>query len=412
MLWLLVGIGKKREDQHRMTIRCRHAQQTQPIEPGINANRMPYATTTGWPCATDSCVRRLINCRYHVVCAWCRVLLNCLLVMKKPNKSQVSAILLLLLIAFAVSGALDLMIDKAFMGRMRESNIEYLDKSFDKSVKGFLVLSTIKAGLAIVEGSDIEFGFSLGAQGSIELQYGDVVQSMYDYVDVAWKTSLAGGAVLLLTKLLLNAIAQVDQWFLVVALASLFICHIVDCFLPRLKICSRGCRQVFSLFIVLSAVLYLVLPVTVFAASSLSARISAPLIAEATEGYESIEDDLSSEALSERLSPFDAEQEEDSGILSKMNVSERIRRLKKKYEETIEWMKGKMRDMAIWTIKLFAGYLFDCLVFPLAIFFVLFVATKGLLGYAFNLRRDKSFKEDFQSIMERYYGKAAEKDND
>jgi hypothetical protein len=321
--------------------------------------------------------------------------------MKKPNKNKVAALLLLVLLALAVSGVFDLAVDKAFMGKLHERNVSYLDESFDKSVKGFLVLSTIKAGLAIVEGSDLEFGFSLGAQGSIELQYGDVVQSLYDYVDVAWKTSLAGGAVLLLTKLLLNAVSQVDQWFLVVALAALLVCCVVDGFLPRLAILSRACKPLFSLFIVLSAVLYLVLPFTVVAASFLSARISAPLIEEATTGYQSIENDLSSEALSERLSPFDDE-EGDAGLWSRMKISQQIKRLKGKYGETITWLKSLTREMAIWTIKLFAGYLFDCLVFPLAIFFVLFVATRGLLGYAFNLRRDNSFKEDLAALLHRY----------
>ncbi|MFW6457613.1 MAG: hypothetical protein ACOC0A_04885 [Planctomycetota bacterium] len=283
--------------------------------------------------------------------------------------------------------------------------MEYLDQSFDKSVKGFLVLSSIKAGLAIVEGSDLEVGFSLGAKGSIGLQYGDVVQSMYDYVDVAWKTSLAGGATLLLTRLLLVAIEQVDHWFLSLALASLFVCHIGDCFLPDTKICGRLGKQAFSLFIVLAAVLYLVLPMTILGASFLSERISAPLVAEATEGYESAEDDFSSAALSERLSPLDDMESEDAGFWNKINVSDRIKRLRRQYTETMSWMEARMRKMAIWTIKLFAGYLFDCLVFPLAIFFVLFVATKGLLGYAFNIRRDKNFRQDLQTLMERYYSR-------
>jgi hypothetical protein len=321
--------------------------------------------------------------------------------MKKPNRNQVAAFLLLVLLAFTVSGVFDLAVDKAYMSRLRERNVSYLDESFDKSVKGFLVLSTIKAGLAIVEGSDLEFGFSLGAQGSLGLQYGDVVQSMYDYVDVAWKMSLAGGAILLLTKLLLNIVGQIDQWFLVIALSAMFVCCVVDGFLPRLAILNRACRPLFSLFIVLSAMLYLVLPLTVLSASYLSGRISAPLIAEATAGYASIEDDLSSEALSERLSPFDGDMEEDTGFWSKMKISQQIERLKNKYGETITWLKGKTRDMAIWTIKLFAGYLFDCLVFPLAIFFVLFVATRGLLGYAFNVRRDKGFMEELAALLHR-----------
>jgi hypothetical protein len=319
----------------------------------------------------------------------------------RSNKHLFTVALLLLVLFVVGIGVFDSVIDKAFMGRMREYNTAYLDASYAKSVRGFLILSTIKAGLAIVEGADLEAGFSLGAYGSIGLQYGDVVQSMYDYVDVAWKTCLAGSAILLLTKLLLNVIGQIDQWFLVIAVAALLVVCIVDYFLPRMAICGRASRQVFSLFIVLSALLYLLLPLSVFTASFLSARISAPLIAEATEGYESIEDDLSSDALSERLSRFAGDEEED-GFWSKLSVSQRMERLKTKFQETITWLKGKMRHMAIWTIKLFAGYLFDCVVFPLAILFVLFVGARGLLGYAFDLQRDKDFREALAAVMYRY----------
>lgn len=319
--------------------------------------------------------------------------------MQKPNRNQIAAVALLLLLGLTVTGLFDRALDGAFMGRLRQRNISYLDRSFDKSVQGFLVLSTIKAGLAIVEGSDLSFGFSLGAQGSMEIQYGDVVQSLYDYVDVAWKTSLAGGAVLLLTKLLLNAVDRIDQWFLAVALAAWLVAWLLEVFWPRLRLCSRSCRQLFVFSGVLAAVLYLVLPLTVFAASYLSARISAPLIAEATAGYASLEGDLSSEALADRLLPFDGSEAADAGFWSKLNVGQRIERLKDRYRETIDWLQGRTREMAVWTIKLFAGYLFDCLVFPLAIFFVLFVAARGLLGYAFNMRRDKSLREDLAAVL-------------
>jgi hypothetical protein len=321
---------------------------------------------------------------------------------QKPNRNQITAVALLLLLGLTVSGLFDRTLDGAFMGRLRQRNIGYLDRSFDKSVQGFLVLSSIKAGLAIVEGSDLSFGFSLGAQGTMEIQYGDVVQSMYDYVDVAWKTSLAGGAVLLLTKLLLNAVDRIDQWFLAVALASLLACGLLEACWPRLMLCRRACRQLFLLSGVLAAVLYLVLPLTVFAASYLSAHISAPLLSEASAGYASVEGDLSSEALVERLSPFAGGGTGEAGFWNKLKLAEQIERLKSKYRETMVWLQGRTKEMAIWTIKLFAGYLFDCLVFPLAIFFVLFVATRGLLGYAFNLRRDRSFKEDLEAMLRLY----------
>ncbi len=332
--------------------------------------------------------------------------------MKKTASKTVTGIILLLLIALTISGGFDSVIDRAFMGRIREHNMEYLNSSFERSVKGFLILSAIKAGLAVVEGSDLELGFSLGAQGSMELQYGDVVQSMYDYVDVAWKTSLAGGAILLLTRLLTELVTHFDQWFLTAALILLFIYHAVCFFFPRQKIFAGISRQAFFLLIVPTIVLYLVLPITIAGASFLSARISGPLIEEATEGYRSIEKDLTHEALTERVSPFGMDEQEDGGFWSRLKVSERIEKLKQKYGETVSWFREKTGEMAVWTIKLFAGYLFDCVVFPLALFFVLFVAARGLLKYAFNIQRDSRLRDDLRDLMEQYYSRKEERVED
>ena len=218
---------------------------------------------------------------------------------------------------------------------------------------------------------------------------------------MAWKTSLAGGAVLLLTRLLLNTICQVDHWFMAVAIAALFVCYVADSFIPHARWVSRISGQLFALFIVLSATLYLVLPLTICAASFLSNAITAPLVAEAMAGYESVQDDFSSEALSERLSPTGTDDQED--FLDKLRVSKQIEKLRKRYERTIAWLERRTESMAIWTIKLYAGYLFDCVLFPAVIFFVFFVGIKALLTYAFGMRRDKSFREDLVLAIRNYY---------
>jgi hypothetical protein len=53
----------------------------------------------------------------------------------------------------------------------------------------FLLVSTLKSSLAMIEGSDIGIGFSL--------EVGDIVQSTYDLVDFTWKILLFG--ILLIT---------------------------------------------------------------------------------------------------------------------------------------------------------------------------------------------------------------------
>ena len=60
------------------------------------------------------------------------------------------------------------------MGMVTDSNREYLTEAFDRSLVGFLVLSGIKSGLAIIEGSEVGIGFNL--------EIGDIVQ----YLGTDW----------------------------------------------------------------------------------------------------------------------------------------------------------------------------------------------------------------------------------
>ena len=121
-------------------------------------------------------------------------------------------IVLLSGIVLAVTGYLDRSIDVLGLGKVAAANEAYLQNAFDQALTGFLVLSGIKSGLAIVEGSEIGLGFSL--------EIGDVVQAAYDYVDIAWKTALAGGTILMITRLILQTIVVLDQWSLALLLGS------------------------------------------------------------------------------------------------------------------------------------------------------------------------------------------------
>ncbi len=65
-------------------------------------------------------------------------------------------------------------------------SVEILDKSGEQATDFFLKLSGIKALVAIIEGSTINFG--LGISGSVE--FGDFIQPLYDFVHIIWKISL------------------------------------------------------------------------------------------------------------------------------------------------------------------------------------------------------------------------------
>ena len=112
---------------------------------------------------------------------------------------------------------------------LERANTTYLDDAFDKSLTGFLLLSSIKSGLAVVEGSQVGIGFNL--------ELGDIVQPVYDYVDIAWKTALAGGTVILLTRLVIKAVALIDHWCFALALFAILISLIFKWFFPQYPSC-------------------------------------------------------------------------------------------------------------------------------------------------------------------------------
>ena len=61
--------------------------------------------------------------------------------------------------------------------------------TLERQSASFLLVSTLKSSLAMIEGSDIGIGF--------RLQVGDIIQSTYDLVDFTWKMLLYG--ILLIT---------------------------------------------------------------------------------------------------------------------------------------------------------------------------------------------------------------------
>jgi hypothetical protein len=303
------------------------------------------------------------------------------------------ALLLLMGIIFTITGRADLIIGSCGLARMNESNDQYLKGSFDRSLKGFLVLSAIKSGIAVLEGSEVGVGFNL--------QVGDAVQSIYDYVDVAWRTALAGGTILLLMRIVLQVIQSVDHWFLVGSLILYLIFFLSRWFLP-LQTQSRRMLKECLLFVAsLAVALYLILPLSIAGASYLSNRITRPLDEEAQAGFESLESDLTPRALSKRF--FPSAQNEES-LLSQLDLKAKLAISKQAVIKMGKWLDDITRDFATWTIKIIAGYLFDCIVFPLAFFIVVYLLTRVLLTYVLGISRRQSAQADLEEVFRKYYG--------
>jgi ABC-type multidrug transport system fused ATPase/permease subunit len=304
-------------------------------------------------------------------------------------------ILLVVGVVIAALGYIDKPIQWLGMEKISKDNEAYLKDSFEKSVTGFLVLSGIKSGLAVIEGSEIGVGFNL--------EVGDVVQSVYDYVDIAWQTALLGGTVILLTLLLLQSAEMIDHWSLALLLFSVFASYGINWLAPRYARTSRMIRETIFYLIVFTVTLYLIVPFSITGAAYLSEKITRPIIEESHKNFDNIKEDFSLENINQRLFVEDKNKEEGSWI-SEFNLKAKWDRINERIKQLSNYFKDKTKNIAIWTIQLIAGYLFDSIVFPVTFFILLFVVTKSILLYIFEDRKRQSVKEDIAAILGKYYG--------
>jgi len=281
-------------------------------------------------------------------------------------------------IVLAATGLLDRAAHRIGLGELERVNQRYLEDSYDRALEGFLVLSAVKSGLAVIEGSEVGIGFSL--------QIGDLVQSVYDYVNIAWKTVLAGGTILLITRLALEGVALVDHFVLALAFFALLLLAGARGFLPGREGLAAVFKTVAISFSFVAGLLYLVLPLAVLGASSLSFVITKPLIQESYAAFSQMRHTF---VQSGDPSTVGELADDASTVESAIGLGQRYERLKKRLRELEAYLGSQAKRMAGTTFQLIAGYLFDCVIFPLAFLAVLTLLLKGVPGYLFRMERER-----------------------
>lgn len=294
---------------------------------------------------------------------------------KERHTKKILLLILVLCVAILTAvGYADQIIGGIGMGAVNEANQAYLQEAFDRSLAGFLILSGIKSGLAIIEGSEVGIGFNL--------EVGDIVQAVYDYVDVAWKTAMAGGTILLISQWCLDAVALLDHWFLFGLMLVLGLGLILGWLLPTWHRMGRFMRELSIFLVVLTLILYVILPVSITGASFLSKRITEPVITETQKDFEEIHADFSPGNLSKGLFPQEAKE---GSIFPSFDFRAKYENTRDRIQFIGEYFKDKTRHIAILTLKLVAGYVFDCIIFPLTFFIALYLFTKNLVRFFINI---------------------------
>lgn len=295
------------------------------------------------------------------------------------------AVIVVLLVALAGSawGPLDGWINEAAMGRIAQNNDAYLEKSFANAEQLFLVLTAIKTVLAVIEGSGVGVGFNL--------QVGDIVQAVYDYIDFAWMVILLSALVIKLTQMLLLAASWADSPLLTMTLAVLLVYFSVKWGFKAqwARNLRRVLRDLSYFLVTITLAAYLLLP--------LSVAVGARLSAEITDSHKQTAS-VELLALEAELDARKAAIAETEGIFSKAGkMGEAVMAMG-------NYLAARTADLFWQVISLCAAYIFDTVVFPLALFVLLFWLVRLLARYFFGLRQQKAFREDLAALLEQYMG--------
>jgi hypothetical protein len=300
---------------------------------------------------------------------------------QKRNRARaVTAALLAFCLLASATGIMNRGLNSAGLGSLRSANDRYLQAALDKTLKTFAVISAVKVGLAVVQGSDVGIGFNL--------EVGDVVQSAYDYVDVAWRTVLGCAAVLLGTRYLLQAADLFAPWFLAAAFAAMLLGLAGRWLFPKFRLIHSIFHDLAWTAGIASLTLYLVLPLSIAGGRRLSEKITQPSMQEARQGFTQIQRDL------DASSPPAG-----GGLWSKLMEG------KEKLAKVTELVTRKASELSIWVLKIIAGYVFDCLVFPVLLFLFLFWFARKGARYVIEANRSRGFRMDLERIFDQYFRK-------
>lgn len=302
-----------------------------------------------------------------------RVILSCRLA---------TVAVLFILLAMVLRGPLDAWINDRALGELDYRNQQYLEQSFDDASRLFLILTAVKSVLAVVEGSELGVGFGL--------EVGDIVQGVYDYVDFAWQIVLWATMIIVMTRMLLEVSQFVDQWLLALALGSAILYLVSAWFLPRRRALGRVLRDAAFFSSILAVAAYAIVPLAVYGGAMLSEQITEARVVEAESDLALVSAELEAR--------YDAI-EQAEGILGK------AAKVKDATGALTDFLAVRTTELFWNVITVSAAYLFDTIIFPLGLFFVLFWMTRLVGKYIFGIRRGQVFREDLDTLLGRYWAK-------
>ncbi len=256
------------------------------------------------------------------------------------------------LFALAVyTGLVDRAYNALVAPRFAERNQAYLDTSLRRATRLLIPISVIKGSVDVIEGSEMV------------VEFGDIVQPVLDYVNLAWQVLIIAVLALLAARYFVEGAAVIGPHLLAFSSAA-WLCSVFAEWW-RLGGASSRCmlRTLTAMCFLLALTVYIALPSSLLAASTMSANSTARLAKQYTETFESLGRVF---ALSE--------------ITRENGIRDKARMIQEKADALVNFVQSEgMEQVSTGVIYLCAAYLLEALVFPLGALLLLLWILKGML---------------------------------
>ena len=284
--------------------------------------------------------------------------LSCPKTLKSIQTPLILTTLLLLVMAVFLTGTVGKLI-----APLTKHNQTYLDTSITDTVHLMIPVGVAKAAADAIEGStiNIEAG-AVFAKAGMNIEAGDTMQPMLDYINIAWRLLLISLIYLVTAKSILAGSGAIALPLLVVALCALLANSLIALFLYREHAIRQVLQRIGSLFLLCSLLFLLIIPLTVTGTVYLARHTTDPLREDVRTSFDKIGTVFSLDKFHE------AEDLKDKAIA-----------LKDKIVELGKYAKDSISDVAIAVCKLVAVKLLNGIVFPLASFAFLVWLVRGCL---------------------------------
>ncbi len=290
--------------------------------------------------------------------------------------------LLLMVLLVLTCGGITTGILGMVMSPLNTGNQEYLDRSIKDTTHLMIPVAVAKGAADIIEGStiDVEAGVVIASAG-MSIEAGDTLQPILEYINLAWRMLLLSMIYLVAAKTILTGAIHMAEPVLAISLAAYLLNSLLPRSMPEGHPLRQGVLRIAALFLLVSLLFVLILPLTISGAACLSRHTTDPLRQEVFASF-----DRTAQAFS-----FE-------GLHDKESLKDRATFLKEKFMEIGRHSKDATVDISTSVCKLAVIKLLNGIVFPLASLAFLIWLVRGCLYPALGLNDHSLTARDLKHL--------------